>query len=164
MDTSDLLQFLKDYGIAYSYHEHAAVYTSRQARELIGPLPGASAKNLFLRDKRGKRHFLLTMDDRKNADLKALAANQRISGLSLASPERLMRYLGVSPGAVSLMSLVNDKEGEVEVLIDEDLWSSGALQCHPLINTATLVIPLEGVITFLSIIHHPPKLVKIPSS
>lgn len=161
MDTHRLLEFLDQNKISYEYHEHVAVFTSQQARDLIEPLPGASAKNLFLRDKKGKRHFLLTVDDRKTVNLKSLAASQGISGLSLASPERLMTHLGVTPGAVSLMALVNDTGGNIDVLIDQDLWSADALHAHPLVNTATLVIPLDGIKTFLSAINHTPHLVKI---
>jgi len=162
MDTSTLLQFLTDHGIPFTYHEHVAVFTSQQARELIEPLPGASAKNLFLRDKKGKRHFLLTVDDNKTVNLKSLAASQGISGLSLASSERLLTYLGVTPGAVSLMALVNDPDGLVDVLIDQDLWSADALHAHPLINTATLVIPLTGIQKFIKATNHTPKFVGIP--
>ncbi|MBM3137849.1 MAG: prolyl-tRNA synthetase associated domain-containing protein [Chloroflexi bacterium] len=161
MDSPALLQYLKDNGITFSYHEHVAVFTSQQARDLIEPLPGASAKNLFLRNKKGDRHFLLTVDDRKTVNLKSLAASQGISGLSLASPERLMAYLSVTPGAVSLMALVNDPQGKVEVLIDLDLWSADALHAHPLVNTATLVISLDGIKTFLSVTRHLPKLITI---
>lgn len=161
MDTCQLLEFLDQHKIGYEYHEHVAVFTSQQARDLIEPLPGASAKNLFLRDKKGKRHFLLTVDDQKTVNLKSVAASQGISGLSLASPERLMTCLGVTPGAVSLMALVNDPDGRVEVLIDQDLWSADALHAHPLVNTATLVIPLEGIKTFLSATNHTPQFVEI---
>jgi Ala-tRNA(Pro) deacylase len=163
MDTRQLLEFLDQHQIRYSYHEHVAVFTSQQARELIEPLPGASAKNLFLRDKKGKRHFLLTVDDQKTVNLKLIAASQGISGLSLASPERLMKYLGVTPGAVSLMALVNDPDGCVEVLIDQDLWSADALHAHPLVNTATLVIPLDGIKAFLSATNHIPHFIRISS-
>jgi len=163
MDTPSLLQFLDQLEIQYDYHEHVAVYTSEQARRLIQPLPGVSAKNLFLRDKKGRRHFMLTVDDSKTVNLKSLAASQGISGLSLASAERLLKYLVVTPGAVSLMSLVNDMEGKVEALIDEDLWQADKLHCHPLINTATLVIPLDGIKKFLSATNHLPTLVKIPN-
>lgn len=161
MDTRQLLEFLDQHKIGYEYHDHVAVFTSQQARELIEPLPGASAKNLFLRDKKGKRHFLLTVDDKKSVNLKSLAVSQGISGLSLASPKRLMACLGVTPGAVSLMALVNDPDGRVEVLIDQDLWSADALHAHPLVNTATLVIPLDGIKDFLSVTHHQPGFIKI---
>src|SRR5215470_6754546 len=104
MDSPALLQFLDQLSIPFEYHEHVAVYTSEQSRRLVAPLPGASAKNLFLRDKKGQRHFLLTLDDRKALDLRALAAQLAVSKLSLASVERLQEHLGVEPGAVSLMA------------------------------------------------------------
>ncbi len=103
MDTPALLQYLDQLSIPYEYHQHAAVFTSEQARQLVPPLKGASAKNLFLRDRKGHRHFLLSFPDAKSLDLKSLAASLGLSGLSLASPERLQNFLGISPGAVSLL-------------------------------------------------------------
>jgi Ala-tRNA(Pro) deacylase len=70
MDSTSLLKYLEQLSIHYEYHEHVAVYTSEQARRLIQPLAGASAKNLFLRDKKGKRYFLLTLTDTKTLNLK----------------------------------------------------------------------------------------------
>jgi Ala-tRNA(Pro) deacylase len=157
----DLLGFLQMRWIAYTRYDHQAVFTSAQARALP-PMPGASAKNLFLRDKKGVRHFLLTADDRKTVDLSALAQAQGISRLSLASPARLMTYLALEPGAVSLLALVNDPQHRVEVWIDRDIWQADALHCHPLVNTATLVISLEDVRKFLSATGHSARVVDIP--
>ena len=159
MDLPALLQYLEQLSIQYEYHEHVAVFTSEQARRLIPPLAGASAKNLFLRDRKGRRHFLLSLPDSKTLDLKSLAASLGLSGLSLASPERLLKYLGITPGAVSLMALVNDPEGRVEVLVDEDLWQADYLQCHPLVNTATLVISIHDIRKFIAATGHSIKLV-----
>jgi Ala-tRNA(Pro) deacylase len=163
MDSTLLLQYLDQLTIPFEYHSHVAVYTSGQARRLIPPLAGVSAKNLFLRDKKGIRHFLLTFMDTKTLNIKALAASLGINNLSLASPERLMRILGVEPGAVSLMALFIDKNCNTEVLIDEEIWQSDKLQCHPLINTATLVISLPDIKKFLKATGHTAKLVKITS-
>jgi Ala-tRNA(Pro) deacylase len=161
MDSTSFLKYLEQLSIHYEYHEHVAVYTSEQARRLIQPLAGASAKNLFLRDKKGKRYFLLTLTDTKTLNLKSLAASLGISGLSLASAERLMNVLGVEPGAVSLMALVNDVSHLIEVLIDRDLWQADKLQCHPLINTSTLVVSLQDIKKFLAATGHEAKLVNI---
>ena len=161
MDLPALLQYLEQLSIHYEYHEHVAVFTSEQARRLIPPLAGASAKNLFLRDRKGRRHFLLSLPDSKTLDLRSLAVSLGLSGLSLASPERLLKYLGITPGAVSLMALVNDPEGRVEVLVDKDLWQADYLQCHPLVNTATLVISLQDIKKFIAATGHTVKLVKI---
>lgn len=156
-----MLQYLNLLSIKYEYHEHVAVYTSEQARRLIPPLAGASAKNLFLRDRKGHRHFLLSLPDTKVMDLKSLAASLGLSGLSLASPERLLKYLGITPGAVSLMALVNDTQDKVEVLVDDDLWQADYLQCHPLVNTATLVISLQDIKKFIASTGHSVRLVRI---
>jgi Ala-tRNA(Pro) deacylase len=161
MELQSLLQYLEQLSIHYEYHEHVAVFTSEQARCLIPPLIGASAKNLFLRDRKGRRHFLLSLPDSKVLDLKSLAASLGLTGLSLASPERLLKYLGITPGAVSLMALVNDPGGKVEVLVDQDLWLADYLQCHPLVNTATLVISLQDIKKFITATGHSVKLVKI---
>jgi Ala-tRNA(Pro) deacylase len=164
MDTTALLQYLDNLAIPYECHEHVAVYTSEQARRLIAPLPGASTKNLFLRDKKGQRHFLLTLDDTKALNLKTFSARLGVSNLSLASVERLKDRLGVEPGAVSLMALVNDPEHRVEVLIDREIWQAEALLCHPLVNTATLVIPLAGLRKFLEATGHTVRLVDFDGS
>jgi Ala-tRNA(Pro) deacylase len=154
MDSPSLLKYLDQLSIPYEYHEHVPVFTSEQARRLIPPLAGASAKNLFLRDRKGRRHFLHSLPDSKILDLKSLSASLGVSGLSLASPERLLKYLGITPGAVSLLALVNDPEGRVEVLIDQDLWQADYLQCHPLVNTATLVIALKDIKKFIAATGH----------
>ena len=161
MDLPSLLHYLERLSIQYEYHDHVAVFTSEQARRLIPPLKGASAKNLFLRDRKGRRHFLLTLPDSKILDLKSLSASLGVSGLSLASPERLLKYLGITPGAVSLMALVNDSEIKVEILIDQELWEADYLQCHPLVNTATLVISLQDIKKFIAATGHTVKLVKM---
>jgi Ala-tRNA(Pro) deacylase len=163
MDSTLLLQYLHQLSIPFEYHEHVAVYTSEQARCLIPPLAGVSAKNLFLRDKKGTRHFLLTFIDTKTLNIKELAASLGINNLSLASPERLMRILGVEPGAVSLMALVNDKSCATEVLIDQDIWQADKLQCHPLINTATIVVSIQDIKKFIEATGHAVELVKIAS-
>jgi Ala-tRNA(Pro) deacylase len=161
MDLPDLLQYLEQLSIQFEYHEHVAVFTSEQARRLIPPLAGASAKNLFLRDRKGHRHFLLSLPDTKTLDIKSLSASLGLTGLSLASPERLLKYLGITPGAVSLMALINDPQGMVEVLVDKDLWQADFLQCHPLVNSATLVISLQDIKKFIASTKHNVRLVRI---
>ena len=154
MDPTTLYPFLDRLSIHYEHHAHVPVFTSEQARRLIPTLPGAAAKNLFLGDKKGRRYFLLVLEDTKKVDLKILANGLGLPKLSLASPRRLMEYLGVEPGAVSLLALVNDYNRQVEVLIDKDIWQAQALQCHPLVNTATLVISMRDVKRFLQATGH----------
>lgn len=155
--------FLDKHHIPYIRQDHPPVYTTEQAERLVPPLPGVHTKNLFLRDKTGKRYFLVVVDASKEIDLKNLAAQIETSRLSLASPRRLMQYLGIEPGAVSLLALVNDPERKVEILVDRHLWNADALHCHPLVNTATLVIPLSGIKTFLAATGHTYHLIDIPA-
>lgn len=159
---TDIYAFLDQHDIPYNRQDHPPVYTTEQAERLVPPLPGVHTKNLFLRDKKGKRYFLLVVEASKELDLKNLAAQIEASRLSLASSRRLMQYLGIEPGAVSLLALVNDPEHNVEILIDRRIWDEDALHCHPLVNTATLVIRLSGIRSFLAATGHTYHLVDIP--
>ncbi|NIS70080.1 MAG: prolyl-tRNA synthetase associated domain-containing protein [Proteobacteria bacterium] len=158
----DIYQFLADHRIEYTRHDHPPVFTCEEADRLVPDLPAAKTKNLFLRDKKGRRHFLAVVGYEKGVDLLALSALLGVSRLSLASPERLKRYLGVDPGAVTILGVVNDLEKSVEVIVDEDLWRSEAFRCHPLVNTSTLVISKEDLRRLLRITGHDARVVRIP--
>jgi Ala-tRNA(Pro) deacylase len=129
-----IFDFLDSNGISYERVDHSPVYTCEEAKELVPYLSGAETKNLFLRDAKGRRHFLVTVKPEKQVDLKSLSSLLNATGLGFASPERLMRYLKLEPGAVTLLGVVNDTDGVVEVIIDEVLWSSQSFLCHPLVN------------------------------
>jgi len=159
----DIYQFLADHNIEYERHDHPPVYTCEEALRLVPPLPAARTKNLFLRDRKGQRHFLVTVGYEKAVDLKALASLLRVSKLGFASAERLQRYLGIDPGSVSILGVVNDVNQEVEVIVDEDLWRAEAFQCHPLVNTSTLVISRDDIERFLAITGHPVRVLDVPS-
>ncbi|HKJ26010.1 MAG TPA: prolyl-tRNA synthetase associated domain-containing protein [Anaerolineales bacterium] len=156
-----IFTILDDLSIQYKRIDHVPVYTSQQARELIPEQQAASVKNLFLKDKKGRQHFLVAIADHKSLDMKKLASQIGSTRLSLASPDRLQTYLGVEPGAVSLLALVNDPENQVQLLIDRDVWDEQFLQCHPLVNTATLILAMDDVKRFLEGVGHSPKLVEI---
>lgn len=158
---NDIYSLLDDLSIQYKRIDHVPVYTSDQARLLIPEQPAATAKNLFLKNKKGKNHYLLVFDDRKTLDMKTLANQIGSSRLSLASPERLKAHLNVEPGAVSLLALINDPDNKVQLLLDRDIWEEAFLQCHPLVNTTTLILALADVKRFLQRVGHIPKLVDI---
>lgn len=155
--------FLAAHRIAYERVDHPPVYTCEEAEELVPQLPGAHTKNLFLRDGKGRRHFLVVVDWEKQVDLKQLAQVLQVNKLGMASPQRLQKYLGVEPGAVTLLGVVNDAEKGVEVLFDEEIWAAEALQCHPLVNTATLAIGREDVERFLQASGHGYRVVDVPA-
>jgi Ala-tRNA(Pro) deacylase len=158
----NIYEFLRAHEIPFERYDHEAVFTCEQADSL--PIPGASAKtkNLFLRDRKGRRHFLVTVDAEKSVDIKALEELLAAKGLSFASAERLGRFLGLTPGSVTLLGVINDARGDVEVVVDEDLWQCDFLQCHPLVNTSTLVMSMDGVRRFLALTGHEPRILCIP--
>lgn len=163
LDDAALCAFLDARGIAYRRFDHPAVFTCEAAAELVpAEATGVQTKNLFLRDKKGRRHWLVVTDCAKPVDLKALAPLIRADHLSLGSPDRLMRYLGVTPGAVTLMALVNDPGHEVTLVIDREV-AGQQWRCHPMVNTATLSLPWESVETFIAALGHVASTVVVPS-
>lgn len=158
----DICQFLADHGIPFERHDHPAVFTCEESEALNLKLPGADTKNLFLRDDKGERYFLVTIRHSKSADLKELRKLLDARKLSFGSPEKLKEYLGVDPGSVTLLGIVNDSDHKVEVWIDEDVWKEDAIQCHPLVNTATLVVPRSGMEKFFAATGHQLHVSSIP--
>ena len=159
---TDIYEFLDANNVSYERHDHQAVFTVEESKILSPELNGASTKNLFLRDKKGIRHFLVTVLEDKKIDLKALSYVLDSSRLSFASPERLKKHLGIDPGSVSLLALVKDSENNVEVFIDKEIWEDEAILCHPLVNTSTLVVPHKDMKSFLEKTGHGVRLIEVP--
>lgn len=160
---ADIHTFLSDHGISYEHYDHPAVFTCEQAQELLpADIPGADTKNLFLRDKKGRRHILVTVGYEKQVDLPALSDLLDAKKLGFASSDRLQAHLGITPGAVSILALVNDTLHAVEFYMDEDLWKSDAFRVHPLVNTASLVISREGIERFLAATGHELHIINVP--
>ena len=162
MDTSPFFAFLSEHAIAYQRCDHPAVYTVEEAARWVPPLPGAKTKNLFLRDKPGRRHFLVCVPAAKQVEIKALSEAIGANRLSFGSADRLKQHLGVEPGAVTLLAVFNDPAHAVDLFVDEDLWQADAFQFHPLVNTATLVLTREAVARFVELTGHHLNLVKVP--
>lgn len=158
----DICAYLRSYGIAFERCDHPAVFTCEESERLVPDLPGVSTKNLFLRNGKGDRHFLVIVDHETRTDLKALRGLVEADKLIFASPEDLKRYLGVEPGSATILGLVFDPLHHVEVLIDRVIWDADFLQCHPLVNTASLVIPHAGVETFLKAVGHHYSVIDVP--
>jgi len=159
----DLYAFLASHGIAYERCDHPPVFTIAEVERLVPPLAGAATKNLFLRDRKGTRQALVVVGAAKPVDLRALAQRTGFERPSFGSADRLQRCLGVEPGSVSLLALLNDPAHAVEVFIDRDLWQAPAVHCHPHVNTATLSVPRESVERFLAATGHAYRLVEIPA-
>jgi len=153
---TDLVALLEGLGLRPDIHRHPPVMTVAESLELVPELPGCKTKNLFLRDKKRRRRFLLTAAHDRVVDLRALSKVLGVQGLSLAPAEELMQHLGVTPGSVSLLALVNDQSRSVELVIDARVWSAEALQAHPLDNAATAVLTHPMLERFLAATGHTP--------
>ncbi|MGA2585893.1 MAG: prolyl-tRNA synthetase associated domain-containing protein [Candidatus Aminicenantales bacterium] len=141
---------LASLGISYSRHEHPPVFTVEQALSHWKGIAGAHCKNLFVRNKKGNRHYLIIAEHLKKVDIQAIARELHDSRLSFASDERLKRHLGLSPGEVSPFGLLQDDGKEVTVVLDADLQKETLINFHPNVNTATLTIAYSDLQKFLA--------------
>ena len=157
----DIYAVLAELGIAYDRYDHVPVMTCEEADAAVPERAAVHTKNLFLRDKRGRRHVLVVTTCEKSIDLKQLAAQVGADNLSFASPERMAKYLGVSPGAVTVLGLANDVEHAVELIVDADVWKSATWRAHPLVNTSTLVLKKPDIDKFLSHTGHTPRVLAL---
>ena len=132
------LELLDSLGVEYTYAEHPAVYTIPEMEALGLDKPGTIAKNLFLRDGKKQRYLLLVVGQNKSANLKELSVILGAKGLTFASEDELMKYLGLTKGAVTPLGLVNDRENRVELVIDQDLLELDKIGVHPNVNTASV--------------------------
>ena len=136
-------------GIKYEVVEHEPVHTMEDMDRLGLPEKGTLCKNLFLRDAKGKRHFLVTADEKTKIDLKNLGRALGAGTLSFASEDRLEKYLGLKQGSVSPYGLMNDTDHAVEFFIDKSLSRCKSLGIHPLENTATVFLSFKDLDKFL---------------
>jgi Ala-tRNA(Pro) deacylase len=141
-------------GFAYRRIEHPAVFTCAEAELHRPDVPAVSTKNLFLCDKKARRFFLAVTACEKTVKLDALSAQLGVPHLRFGSEENLMRLLGVARGAVTMMGLINDKEGQVELWIDAEIWYADTFLSHPLVNTATLVLAKSELERFFALTGH----------
>jgi len=151
----DLEKYLSDLDIPFVAHEHPAVFTVDEAQQHCQHIQGCHCKNLFLKTKK-KKLWLVVLEDNTAIDLKQLAGLVGEKAWSFASPDRLMEHLGVEPGSVTPFSLINDSEQLVNLAIEDKILDSATGNFHPLVNTATLNIPISGLLAFLRSTGHEP--------
>ena len=147
-----LLQYLKSNNIEYNLSEHEPVLNVEQANKFWAEIEGVHCKNLFLRDKRGKQHYLVVTEKDKAVSIQKL--NEILGNnekLSFASERRLTKYLNLIQGAVSPFGLLNDTGNHVIALIDKDLKNTGIINFHPNVNTATLSLSFVDFERFLNL-------------
>ena len=136
-------------GIAFTSFHHPPVFTVEEAERYWADIPATHCKNLFLRNAKGSRHYLVVLRHDKRADLRAIAARLGDDRLSFASPDRLMRFLGLTPGAVSPFGLIHPAAREVIVVLDADLEATERVGFHPNVNTATITLATADFLRFL---------------
>ncbi|MFX1378534.1 MAG: prolyl-tRNA synthetase associated domain-containing protein [Promethearchaeota archaeon] len=136
-----LKRWLTDHHIQYVLHNHPAVFTVPEARLHCGHIPGTHCKNLFLKNKKSEQLYLITIPYEKRLDLNEFRKMIGAPKVRFAGPEVLAKVLGITPGAVSPLGLINDINNKVIFIIEEDIWNAKEVCCHPNINTETLQIP-----------------------
>ncbi len=133
-----ILETLDSLGVEYTVTEHAPMYTMEDMDAAGITAKGEVPKNLFLRDAKGKNHYLVVLQKDKKADLSAIAAQLDSTKLSFASPERLEKYLGLEKGAVTPLGVFHDEARAVVVAFDKDFTDDTLIGVHPCVNTATV--------------------------
>lgn len=133
-------EFLAENNIPFQYFEHEEAGTIEQAEQAWKNISAQKCKNIFFRNHKGNRHYLVILEHKRNVDIHQLEQKLHQGKLTFASEKRLEKYLGVKPGSVSPFGLINDTENHVYVFIDEQLAAAEEISFHPNDNHATLVI------------------------
>ena len=152
---TELFSKLDDLAIAHKTYEHPPVFTVEESAAIKAKMPGGHSKNLFLKDKSGA-FFLICAQSDTPIKINRLHPVLKCKRLSFGKPEALMDKLGVTPGSVTLFSIINDVEGEVTLIIDQRLTEHEIVNFHPLLNDATTAITREDMIKFAKATGHEP--------
>jgi Ala-tRNA(Pro) deacylase len=161
LDPQQLFARLDALGIAHRTVEHPPVFTVEEAKALRGDLPGHHIKNLFLRNKKEEMWLVVAIEDR-TIDLKRLGERLGAGRLSFGSPDRLRRQLGVEPGSVTPLALVNDRDRVVRLALDRGLAEGGPINAHPLTNTMTTALSGPDLLRFFAATGHEPRWLDFP--
>lgn len=156
----DLLDSL---GIEYERIDHEPAMTIEACEEIDRVLEAVICKNLFLCNRQETDFYLLLIPGNKKFKTKDISAQIGSSRLSFGKPEYMEQFLDITPGSVSIMGLMNDKENRVQLLIDEEVLQEEYIGCHPCINTSSLRIRTEDMVKkIIPELKHSPKLVRLP--
>lgn len=156
--------FLDALGIPYQRVDHAPAMTMEACAEIDRSLGFDICKNLFLCNRQGTVFYLLLMPAKKKFKTRDLSARLGVSRLSFADAQHMETLLGLTPGSVSVLGLMNDQENQVRLVIDEEIVSEEWFGCHPCMNTSTIRFPMRTLLeTILPALHHTPTFVQLPS-
>ena len=152
---ADLFAFLDEHDISHSTLDHEPIFTVEEGRDIKKNLPGGHTKNLFLKDKAGKLFLICALGDTP-IRINRLHPQLGCKRLSFGKPDLLLEHLGVTPGSVTIFSLVNDREANVTLIIDKALADHDIVNFHPLLNDATTAISSTDMIRFAKATGHEP--------
>ena len=157
---NDLYKILRNLNINFTEYNHSPLFTVEDSQNLRGKITGAHTKNLFLKDKKGLL-ILLTCQEDAIINLKKIRSSLGVKNLSFAKEDLLMKYLGVLPGAVSPLGLINDRTLSIVLYLDKNLFDAQTINFHPLINTTTINLSFDDFIKFCDHTNHKPKILDI---
>tara|TARA_B100001175_G_C19175702_1_gene479647 strand:+ start:25 stop:540 length:516 start_codon:yes stop_codon:yes gene_type:complete len=145
---NDLINKLNVLKIKYELTEHEALFSVKDSVEKRGRINGAHCKNLFLKNKKNS-FFLISCEENEQINLKRISKLLNLGNISFAKEKYLINFLGIRPGSVSPLALINDSENTVNFFLEKKLYESNFLNFHPLINTSTITISTENFIKFM---------------
>ena len=145
----ELYTLFKELEIELQYIEHPPVPTVEEAMKYWEGMDAVKCKNLFFRNHKGNRHYLVLLEHKKSLKIKDLEQILKQGKISFASEKRLDKYLKLTPGSVTPFGLINDSENHVHVFIDKNLQDCGRISFHPNINTASIVVSFKDFIKFM---------------
>jgi Ala-tRNA(Pro) deacylase len=144
-----LYEILEGLNISFGYHEHPPTPTIEEAMKYWKDLDATHCKNIFFRNHKGNRHYLVILEHTQALEIHDLEKRLKQGKLSFASNERMKKYLNLTPGSVTPFGLINDNDHHVHVFLDDKLLNSKTISFHPCINTASLIIKWEDFLRFL---------------
>lgn len=154
---------LDELGIEYERTDHEEANTMEKCNEIDKILDTIICKNLFLCNRQQTEFYLLMMPGDKPFKTKYITKQLGCSRLSFAPSEKMLEYLDIKPGAVSIMGLMNDKDNKIQLVIDKPVVESETLGCHPCVCTSSLKFKTKDILEkFLPAVHHEPIIVDLP--
>ena len=144
-----LYQKLKDLNISFDYYGHPPAPTIDEARKYWKDIEATHCKNLFFRNHKGNRHYLVIIEHSRDLSIRDLEKRLKQGKLTFASDQRMYKYLGLMPGSVSPFGLINDATKHIHLFLDENLENSRRISFHPCVNSASIVILYEDFKNFL---------------
>ena len=161
MNKNETLHYLDQLGIKYEIVEHPAVYNMAEMEQIELPHPEADAKNLFVRDDKKRDYYLLTIKGNKRVNLKQFREENGTRRLSFASPQDLKEKLGLEPGSVTPLELLNDSHHEIPFYLDSYFNDQPRIAIHPNDNTATIWLKPQDLLKVIKDSGNPVKVVKM---